>query len=67
MASGALGERIAAYRRRRGLRLSGGLLGRRAQIQLDLAWAQSQRKRDAEAALHLLDAERERLKPSGTK
>lgn len=35
-----------------------GLLSRRAQIQLDLAWAQAQRKRDAEATLHLLDAER---------
>jgi integrase len=34
------------------------MLSRRAQIQLDLAWAQAQRKRDAEATLHLLDAER---------
>jgi transcriptional regulator with XRE-family HTH domain len=39
-------------------RLPAGLLGRRAQVHLDLAWAQSQRKRDAEATLHLLEAER---------
>lgn len=35
-----------------------GLTSRRAQVHLDLAWAQSQRKRDAEAVLHLLEAER---------
>jgi transcriptional regulator with XRE-family HTH domain len=35
-----------------------GLKGRRAQLHLDLAWAQAQRKRDAEAILHLLEAER---------
>jgi transcriptional regulator with XRE-family HTH domain len=34
------------------------LLGRRAQVHVDLAWAQSQRRRDAEATLHLLEAER---------
>jgi transcriptional regulator with XRE-family HTH domain len=34
------------------------LRSRRAQVNLDLAWAQAQRKRDAEATLHLLDAER---------
>jgi transcriptional regulator with XRE-family HTH domain len=34
------------------------LRGRRARIYLDLAWAQAQRKRDAEATLHLLEAER---------
>jgi hypothetical protein len=39
-------------------RLPSGLYSRRAQIHLDLAWAQSQRKRDAEATLHLLEAER---------
>jgi transcriptional regulator with XRE-family HTH domain len=39
-------------------RLPSGLASRRAQVQLDLAWAQAQRKRDAEATLHLLDAER---------
>jgi transcriptional regulator with XRE-family HTH domain len=38
--------------------LPSGLYSRRAQVQLDLAWAQSQRKRDAEATLHLLEAER---------
>jgi hypothetical protein len=35
-----------------------GLNSRRAQVHLDLAWAQAQRKRDAEAILQLLDAER---------
>ena len=35
-----------------------GLHSRRAQVHLDLAWAQAQRKRDAEAVLHLLEAER---------
>lgn len=38
--------------------LAEGLRSRRAQIHLDLAWAQAQRKRDAEATLHLLEAER---------
>lgn len=35
-----------------------GLTSRRAQLHLDLAWAQAQRKRDAEAILHLIEAER---------
>lgn len=39
-------------------RLPEGLASRRAQVNLDLAWAQSQRHRDAEAILHLLEAER---------
>jgi transcriptional regulator with XRE-family HTH domain len=39
-------------------RLPEGLTSRRAQVHLDLAWAQSQRHRDAEAILHLLEAER---------
>jgi hypothetical protein len=39
-------------------RLPVGLNSRRAQVHLDLAWAQAQRKRDAEAVLHLLEAER---------
>jgi transcriptional regulator with XRE-family HTH domain len=39
-------------------RLPEGLSSRRAQVHLDLAWAQTQRKRDAEAILHLLEAER---------
>ncbi len=34
-----------------------GLRSRRAQMHIDLAWAQTQRKRDAEAVLHLLEAE----------
>jgi len=39
-------------------RLAIELTSRRAQMHLDLAWAQTQRRRDAEAVLHLLDAER---------
>jgi hypothetical protein len=39
-------------------RLPAGLLSRRAQVNLDLVWAQAQRRRDAEATLHLLEAER---------
>ncbi len=39
-------------------RMPAGLLSRRAQVNLDLAWAQAQRRRDAEATLHLLEAER---------
>lgn len=39
-------------------RLPPELASRRAQVNLDLAWAQSQRHRDAEAILHLLEAER---------
>lgn len=35
-----------------------GLASRRAQVHLDLAWAQAQRRQDAEATLHLLEAER---------
>jgi hypothetical protein len=38
-------------------RLPAGLRSRRAQVHLDLAWAQSQRKKDADAVLHLLEAE----------
>lgn len=39
-------------------RMAECLRSRRAQVYLDLAWAQAQRKRDAEATLHLLEAER---------
>lgn len=39
-------------------RLPTGLNSRRAQMYLDLAWAQAQRRRDADAVLHLLEAER---------
>lgn len=39
-------------------RLGDGLRSRRAQVHLDLAWAQAQRRRDAEAVLHLMEAER---------
>lgn len=39
-------------------RLPASLASRRAQVHVDLAWANAQRRRDAEATLHLLDAER---------
>jgi hypothetical protein len=39
-------------------RLPVGLNGRRSQVHLDLAWAHVQRKRDADALLHLMEAER---------
>jgi transcriptional regulator with XRE-family HTH domain len=39
-------------------RLPSGLKSRRAQMHLDLGWAEVQRKRDADAVLHLLEAER---------
>lgn len=35
-----------------------GLLGRRAQLHIELAWANAQGKRDSEATLHLLEAEK---------
>jgi len=38
--------------------LPAGLNSRRAQVYLDLAWAQAQRKRDSEAILYLLEGER---------
>ncbi len=39
-------------------RLAEGLVSRRVQVQLDLAWAHVQRRRDADALLHLLEVER---------
>lgn len=39
-------------------RLPAHLASRRAQVHLDLAWANAQRRRDAEATLQLLEAER---------
>jgi transcriptional regulator with XRE-family HTH domain len=39
-------------------RLPDGLRSRRVQVQLDVAWAQAQRRRDAEALVALLEVER---------
>jgi hypothetical protein len=39
-------------------RLSEGLRSRRVQVQLDVAWAQAQRRRDADALVALLEVER---------
>lgn len=52
------GEALRAATEVEPARLAEGLRSRRAQVYLDLAWAQAQRKRDAEATLHLLEAER---------
>jgi hypothetical protein len=46
--------------------LAEGLRSRRAQVYLDLAWMQAQRKRDAEATLHLLEPNARPRKSSGT-
>ena len=35
-----------------------GLLSRRAQVHIDMAWAYTQRRGDAEAVINLLEAER---------
>jgi transcriptional regulator with XRE-family HTH domain len=53
-AAGALGAALAVHHDR----LPEGLKSRRAQVNLDLAWAQSQRRRDPEATFSLLEAER---------
>lgn len=51
------GEALRAAARVNLTELPEGMRSRRAQMHLDLAWAQAQRKRDAEATLHLLEAE----------
>jgi len=56
-----LGDPAAALRAAESVDLDSlptGLKSRRAQLHLHLAWAESQRKRDADAVLHLLEAER---------
>ncbi|MCW2542039.1 MAG: Transcriptional regulator with XRE-family domain [Frankiales bacterium] len=54
---GDAGEAIRASTQVNEDRLPAALVGRRAQVHLDLAWAHTQRKRDAEATLHLIEAE----------
>jgi hypothetical protein len=56
-----LGDPAAALRAAESVdldRLPAGLKSRRAQMHLHLGWAEAQRKRDADAVLHLLEAER---------
>ncbi|MEV6299823.1 helix-turn-helix transcriptional regulator [Actinoplanes sp. NPDC051861] len=56
-----LGDPAAALRAAESVdldRLPKGLKSRRAQMHLHLGWAEAQRKRDADAVLHLLEAER---------
>jgi transcriptional regulator with XRE-family HTH domain len=55
---GDAGEALAAAAAVDLTSLPPGLRSRRTQILLDLAWAQALRKRDAEAVLHILEAER---------
>jgi hypothetical protein len=56
-----LGEPGEALRLSAGVdpdRLPEGLNSRRAEVHIHLAWAHAQRRRDADAVLHLLEAER---------
>lgn len=56
-----LGEAGEALRAARQVDVSGmpvGLVSRRAQLHIDLAWACAQTKQDGEATLHLLEAEK---------
>ncbi|MHA6630907.1 helix-turn-helix domain-containing protein [Pseudonocardia sichuanensis] len=56
-----LGDAPAALAAAEGVdldRLPEGLHSRRVQVQLDIAWAQAQRRRDAEALVALLEVER---------
>jgi hypothetical protein len=52
------GEALAAAVLVQLTELPQGLIGRRAQLHVDLAWANAQGKRDSEATLHLLEAEK---------
>lgn len=56
-----LGEAGEALRAAQGVHpaeLPAGLVGRRAQLHLDLAWAYAQGRHDADATLHLIEAEK---------
>lgn len=55
---GAPGEALAAAALVHLDDLPEGLTGRRAQLHVELAWANAQGKRDSEATLHLLEAEK---------
>ena len=54
---GEAGEALRAAQSVNPADLPEGLVGRRAQLHLDLAWAYAQGRRGAEAALHLIEAE----------
>ena len=55
---GEAGEALRAAQNVNPADLPEGLVGRRAQLHLDLAWAYAQGRRDAEATLHLIEAEK---------
>lgn len=55
---GDAGEAVRLSQRVDPANLPAGLTSRRAQLHLDLAWAYTQHRRDAEATLQLLEAER---------
>lgn len=55
---GEAGEALRAAQDVRSADLPVGLTGRRAQLHIDLAWAYAQGKRDADATLHLIEAEK---------
>jgi uncharacterized protein (DUF2236 family) len=55
---GDAGEAVRLAHRVNPADLPAGLVSRRAQLHLDLAWAYTQHRRDAEAIVQLLDAER---------
>lgn len=54
---GDAGEAVRLSHRVKPADLPAGLVSRRAQLHLDLAWAYTQHRRDAEAIVQLLDAE----------
>lgn len=55
---GEAGEALAAAQAVQVESLPEGLTGRRAQLHIELAWAYAQGKRDSDATLHLLEAEK---------
>lgn len=55
---GEAGEALVASQNVNVVNLPEGLIGRRAQLHIDLAWAYAQGKRDADATLHLIEAEK---------
>lgn len=55
---GEPGEALRAAQDVRPSELPEGLVGRRGQLHIDLAWAYAQGKRDSDATLHLIEAEK---------
>lgn len=55
---GEAGEALSAAQSVRLEQLPAGLTGRRAQLHIELAWAYAQGRRDSDATLHLMEAEK---------